>query len=311
VRDYGKTTPRFWIGSTGRALRGKPPAQVLAHYLISSPHANMIGVYWCPRAYMVLETGLSEKQVDTALDALSGSGFAFYDDDTESVYVPQMARIQIAETLLLRDNRHKGVIAEAERQRESPFLAAWWDRYQAPYNLPRYPFKAPCKPLASQEQEQEQLQEEEQEQEKTPPKAPPRGGYTQEFETWYAGYPNRVGKAAAARAFKKARQRAELDALRAGVERYKASKPVDREWCNPSTWLNQDRWLDELPKPDRDNGKPKKDHANVAPAHPCHGHKRGDKWHDAEDPDILHAIGLDGWWYRGTAGNAVKREKVV
>jgi len=312
VRDYGKTTPRFWIGSTGRALRGKPPAQVLAHYLISSPHANMIGVYWCPRAYMVLETGLSEKQVDTALDALSGSGFAFYDDDTESVYVPQMARIQIAETLLLRDNRHKGVIAEAERQRESPFLAAWWDRYQAPYNLPRYPFKAPCKPLASQEQEQEQLQEEEQEQKKLPCADKPARDRFEEFWKAYQHRENRGSKKNCRTAWKSRKLDEHADEILASLPRFKATE----EWrggFQPQAirFLRGDLWMELPAKPDRDNGKPKKDHANVAPAHPCHGHKRGDKWHDAEDPDILHAIGLDGWWYRGTAGNAVKREKVV
>ncbi len=33
----------------------------------------------------------------------------------------------------------------------------------------------------------------------------------------------------------------------ATLERYKRCKPVDRPWCNPATWLNQKRWLDEWP----------------------------------------------------------------
>lgn len=29
------------------------------------------------------------------------------------------------------------------------------------------------------------------------------------------------------------------------MQRYIATKPPDRNWCNPATWLNQERWRDE------------------------------------------------------------------
>jgi len=35
-----------------------------------------------------------------------------------------------------------------------------------------------------------------------------------------------------------------IDSLMAGLDRYKHTKPPDREWCNPATWLNQGRWND-------------------------------------------------------------------
>ena len=57
MRDYGIVSPRFWIGETGKKLRGNPNEQVLALYLMTSPHANMIGVFHCPILYMAHETG--------------------------------------------------------------------------------------------------------------------------------------------------------------------------------------------------------------------------------------------------------------
>lgn len=56
-------------------------------------------------------------------------------------------------------------------------------------------------------------------------------------------YPNKVGKPDGLKAFVKARSRADLDAIITGLRRYVA-KTDDRPWCNPSTWLNQDRWAD-------------------------------------------------------------------
>jgi len=67
-----------------------------------------------------------------------------------------------------------------------------------------------------------------------------------QFEIWYQAYPHKVGRAHAQAAFPAALKRAgSLDALLQGIDRYKHSKPPDRSWCNPATWLRGDRWLDE------------------------------------------------------------------
>jgi len=74
-----------------------------------------------------------------------------------------------------------------------------------------------------------------------------RASFVGDFEKWWEVFPNKVGRAAALTAFQKVRKAGgvELETLVQGVERYKASKPPDRAWCNPATWLNQARWLDE------------------------------------------------------------------
>lgn len=66
-----------------------------------------------------------------------------------------------------------------------------------------------------------------------------------DFREWYLGYPHKVGKAAAKKAYEKARQKVSQQDLIAGCQRYIRSKPADRQWCNPATWLNGERWLDQ------------------------------------------------------------------
>ena len=77
MRDYAKVAPQFWIGETGRELRTMgPETQVLALYLITSPHANMLGLYYLPLPLMAHETGLSAQGTLKALARLSEAGFA-------------------------------------------------------------------------------------------------------------------------------------------------------------------------------------------------------------------------------------------
>lgn len=70
------------------------------------------------------------------------------------------------------------------------------------------------------------------------------GGWLELFDAWWECYPEKVGKGAARKAFQRAIKIATLDEMVEGVRRYRAEKPPDRSWCHPSTWLNQERWLD-------------------------------------------------------------------
>lgn len=73
-----------------------------------------------------------------------------------------------------------------------------------------------------------------------------RALFGSEFENeFWPAYPHKVGKGDALKAFNRARMRGELRPMIDGLRSYIAGKPADRPWCNPSTWLNQDRWLDQ------------------------------------------------------------------
>ncbi|WP_281407592.1 DUF1376 domain-containing protein [Mesorhizobium sp. B2-8-3] len=65
-----------------------------------------------------------------------------------------------------------------------------------------------------------------------------------EFGEWWALYPNKIGKPAALKSFIAARKKVDAETLVLGLRSYINSKPIDRAWCNPTTWLNQERWDD-------------------------------------------------------------------
>lgn len=163
MRDYGKVSPQFWIGKTGKALRGNAEAQILALYLMTSPHANMIGVYHCPIAYMAHETGLTIEGASKALRWLIEADFCTFDAEDEYVFVHQFALHQVGESLSVSDKRCKGVENELSKVPKNQCWQAFRNRYAGPYNIQptqekTSPSEAPQKPLASQKQKQEQKQ---------------------------------------------------------------------------------------------------------------------------------------------------------
>jgi len=66
-----------------------------------------------------------------------------------------------------------------------------------------------------------------------------------EFDQWWAGWPHKVGKDEARKAYGRARQKVSCAELLAGAGRYREAKAASVPWCNPATWLNQGRWSDE------------------------------------------------------------------
>ena len=66
------------------------------------------------------------------------------------------------------------------------------------------------------------------------------------FDEWWNAYPHKIGKGAAEKKWHEVRKAGivSFDDLTAGLERYVQSKPPERSWCNPATWLHQKRWLD-------------------------------------------------------------------
>lgn len=167
MRDYGKISPSFWTGKTGKAIKaGGQEAVVVAMYLMSSPHSNMIGLYYLPMMYLAHETGMGFEGASKGLQRACEAGFCSYDEASEVVWVHEMARYQIAYELSANDNRVKGIQREVDSVPENPFVSLFYDKYADSFKLKKSagkqsPFEAPSKPLVSQEQEQEQEQERE------------------------------------------------------------------------------------------------------------------------------------------------------
>lgn len=178
MREFSKVSPRFWTGETGREIRKLGlQSQVIAFYLFTCPNANMLGLYYLALPTLCHETGSPLQGALEALRSLREVKFAYYDEPSEHVWVPNMAREQIGERLKPRDNRHVAVLKELEQLRKVPFFNDFVIRYRDAFELQNVelnpeiesPLEAPSKPLTkplrSQEQEQEQDKEQEQESE--------------------------------------------------------------------------------------------------------------------------------------------------
>ena len=107
--SYGRVFSSFWVSGSGKTLRGDPEAQLVALYLMSSPHANMIGVFHCPIIYIAHEIGIPLEGALKALERLSEAGFCAYEEASEHVFVRRFAAYQVGDELKSKDNRVKGI----------------------------------------------------------------------------------------------------------------------------------------------------------------------------------------------------------
>lgn len=137
--NYGLVSPKFWMGSTGRQLRGDAVLQVVAIYLMTSPHANIIGVYHCPELYIAHETGTPLEGASKALGRLCEIGFCTFDVTTDTVWVHEMAKWQIGETLKPGDNRVKGIHRFFGQILNASIKRAFFEKYGDAFRLPEPP----------------------------------------------------------------------------------------------------------------------------------------------------------------------------
>lgn len=136
MRDYAKVSPKFWTSDTGQeiAKRGSE-AVVVAMYLMTSPHSNMLGLYYQPILYLAEETGLSPEGASKGLKACIEEGFCLYDEATKMVWVINMAGYQIGSELAENDKRCKGIQKEYNALANCSFLGQFFDFYADAFHL--------------------------------------------------------------------------------------------------------------------------------------------------------------------------------
>ncbi len=278
MRDYATVSPVFWTGQTGRRLKqAGPDAMLVAMYLVTSPHSNAMGLFYLPTLYIAHETGLSVEGATKALARACEEGFCAYDADAEVVWVFEMARFQIGQSLSPKDNRVKWVNDEYGKLPKCRFLKDFFDKYASSFHLKearggcpkQSPLEAPSESLRSQDQEQEQ------EQEKDPPIPPmgveggeslphlsdsdsdpeqffdPEDIPSLEFEQFFDAYPKQVDKAKAWNAWRKlGRVKPGLASLQAAIVEQSQSDQWTRDHGryipSPAKWLAERKWLDKL-----------------------------------------------------------------
>ena len=160
MRTFAQVRPSFWHGATGRQIRRfGHECQVLALYLISGPNAHALGLYYLALPTAAHETGLTIEQVRSSIVNLCEIGFCSYHDESEVVFVPNMARFQIGERLERRDKNITWVWREMEKMRDLPFFEQLLEMYGERFQVAEY-FKSDgtSEPLRSIETESGDLE---------------------------------------------------------------------------------------------------------------------------------------------------------
>ena len=133
IRKFAKIRPNLWKSEKMRAFT--PNGKLLAMYLLTSPFYCMVGIYEQSKAVAQKHTGLSVEAFAAALAELQAINFVRFDEDTEVVWVVDMALTQIADGGLSEQQR-KGVINELTRLKtecQFPFVDEFINYYREKY----------------------------------------------------------------------------------------------------------------------------------------------------------------------------------
>lgn len=204
MRDYGKVHTSFWISDGMRQV--SDDARLLALYLLTGQHTNMIGCFRLPDGYVSEDLNWTSERVSEGFDELSKNGFATRDSASKWVLILNFMRWNPVE------NPNQGIAAlrlfaqVPDKSTVKPELARVLT--DAIAHIGSSKLKGSERVL-EQFLNQEQEQEQEQEEENTlghgsaiPPEAhvpddgdtpPKKNAYPDEFEQVWAIYPKRAG----------------------------------------------------------------------------------------------------------------------
>lgn len=87
MRDYGRVYTSFWQSPEVRGM--SEDARTLAFYLLTCPHANLIGCFRLPNAYAADDLQWPIERVREGFALLLASGFASRDEGTQWVLIPK------------------------------------------------------------------------------------------------------------------------------------------------------------------------------------------------------------------------------
>lgn len=135
MRTFAQIQPTFWTRGSGKRLRNKPLARLLALYLMTGPSSTMVGLYYISRRTLVEDTGIPDSELDACLAAVAEVGIAFYDPTEELAYVPEAARYQVGQVLGAGDRKRGPILKQLSLYGNHPFVLQWVIRYFDPYSL--------------------------------------------------------------------------------------------------------------------------------------------------------------------------------
>lgn len=264
ARDYGRISTKFWISEDVRGISDR--GRLLAAYLLTSPHSNLLGAYLLPDAYVADDLKWPCEAVAKAFTELFGKGFATRFKDGRHVCIKLFLEYNPIEN----PNAAKAALKLLEQMPDDPAVAFivkglepyrhhFGNRWQEVEKRLANPSEGVPKPVPTQEQEQEQDQKQEQE---SLPGTPGDARYPAEFEEFWLAFKNPPNskKPEALKAWTQTEGlRPPLKDLLAAVAGYNAWLDQENRKRRPndqhpkqhaSTWLRGEVWNGFAPKAD-------------------------------------------------------------
>ncbi len=136
VRAFAKFPVSFWARSTTKTIRDTDTrALLIAIYLQTNTHSNMIGVYHLPLPYITVDTGIGYDDILEIMDKLIDLDFCEYDDGHEYVWIKKFAEDQTGLNLKDGDKRVKAIYKLLGNMPELNFKDKFYERYESHYHL--------------------------------------------------------------------------------------------------------------------------------------------------------------------------------
>lgn len=120
---------------------------------MTSPASNLIGLYYETVPAICHALDFTPEMFRSAMSEVERSGFAFYDEADELVWVPNATDRQVGEAMGAGDKRRGPVLAELKQlPKGHRFVSEWFARYGEPFGMsipnerPSLPPPAPIPP---------------------------------------------------------------------------------------------------------------------------------------------------------------------
>lgn len=139
MKTFSKAFGSFWTGATGKRLTGYGPyPKLLAWYFLTSPAAlaaDNYGLFHVERATIERHLECDRAALFDAVAVLAEHQFAFWDSDSEWVWVREAAAWQYGTPLLPKDYVCTNARKWYRQLPRNPWLGYWFDRYLTDLNL--------------------------------------------------------------------------------------------------------------------------------------------------------------------------------
>ncbi len=105
MKEFGKVSGQFWISDDIQALSNE--AKLMALYLLTTGHGNLIGIFRMPKGYMAADLNWEETSVERAIAELTTSGFLLASERCKYICIPQFMEHNPVDNITQIDARLK------------------------------------------------------------------------------------------------------------------------------------------------------------------------------------------------------------